>query len=456
MIALCWNRRFSNSTRRPIGASRSLSPVSVEQKKGLHPGKPVARFRGGLSQPLVIVSNVLVLVVWVAGPSAAIAQEAASQGVQQQMQRGAQAMSAGDYAAAVQAYTAVTKARPDFAEGNFNLGLALEQADRIPEARAALETALRLKPGLRGANLFLGIADYRLNRTKEAIAALERETRIDPKNAKAYMWLGICQLDNNDPQGAIAPLDKAYALDPKDVDILYHRGHAYMQVANASYAAMYKVDPDSMRVHEVLADAYARGSRTADAISEYELAVRTAPNHPGLHEELGDQYWESGALQKAAEAYRRELAIDPYAVTSMYKLGSLLVTNWDAEAGVDLLRRALKTDPAFHDAHYYLGIGLVRLNQPREAIPEFEQVIAADPTGDHAKTSYYKLTLIYRGLHEPEQEKNALANFLRLRAAAKEKLDTRAAERIRRRDELPVDPEASTASPSGEAQAASQ
>ncbi|MGB6191352.1 MAG: tetratricopeptide repeat protein [Terracidiphilus sp.] len=405
-----------------------------------------------MSQPLAIAGSVLVLAIW---PSAATAQEAASQEVQQEMQRGAQAMSAGDFGAAVQAYSAVTKARPEFAEGNFNLGLALEQADRIPEARAALQNALRLKPELRGANLFLGIAEYRLNRTNEAIAALERETRIDPKNAKAYMWLGICRLADDDAQGAIAPLDKAYALDPKDVDILYHRGHAYMQVANASYAAMYRIDPDSVRVHEVLADAYARGSRTADAISEYELAVRTAPSHPGLHEELGDQYWESGELQKAAEAYRRELEIDPYAVTSMYKLGSLLVTNWDAEAGVELLRRALKTDPAFHDAHYYLGIGLVRLNHPREAIPEFEQVIAADPTADHTKTSYYKLTLIYRGLHEPEQEKNALNNFLRMRADAKQKLDTRAAERVRRRDELPVDPEASTASSSGAAQAAS-
>ena len=77
---------------------------------------------------------------------------------------------------------------------------------------------------------------------KDAEASFLRETRIDPQNPKVFMWLGVCRLAQDDAQGAVAPLDKAHALDPRDVDILYHRGRAYMLVANASYAEMFNVD----------------------------------------------------------------------------------------------------------------------------------------------------------------------------------------------------------------------
>lgn len=360
----------------------------------------------------------------------------------QAMQQGAAAMAAGDFKAAITAYTTVTRSLPEFAEGYFNLGLAYFQNGQLNDARAALEKALQRKPELRGANLFLGLTDYRENRFKEAAASLLRETRLDPHNAKAFMWLGVCRLAQDDPQGAIAPLDKAYALDPRDADILYHRGRAYFLVANASYNAMFWLDPDSLRVHQVLAEAYAQAYRNQEAINELEIAVKMAPQQPGLHEELADQFWIVGQLDKAAAAYREELRIDPYAASSMYKLGSLLVLSQKPAEGVQLLRNALRTDPSLADAHYYLGSGLLILQQDQEAIHEFEQAIAADPGNNRAMTSYYKLAQIYRSMHDTQDERAAMQNFLRMRARKKEQQDLYNAEVLRKRTELPVaDPE---------------
>ena len=351
-------------------------------------------------------------------------------------------MTSGDFKAAVAAYTTVTHSLPEFAEGYFNLGLALQQAGRLDEARAALEKALRLKPGLRGANLFLGILAYRQNRFKDAEASLLRETRLDPRNAKAFMWLGVCRLAQDDPQAAIPALDKAYALDPSDVDILYHRGRAYLLVANASYAAMFKLDHDSLRVHQVLGEAYAQAYRNTEAISEFELAVKMAPRQPGLHEELGDQYWIAGQLDKVATAYKDELSIDPNAISAKYKLGCLLVLNQNPAEGVKLLREALSADPSLSDAHYYLGTGLMSSGQDQDAIQEFELAIAANPSEDRAMTSYYKLAQIYRRLHKTQEAQAAMANFLRMRAQTKERQDRHAEQIVRKRTELPVaDPE---------------
>jgi tetratricopeptide (TPR) repeat protein len=400
--------------------------------KGYAPG---ARIRGWVAWCGLLAA--------VLGSAAAQGQPAASQVIQQEMREGAEAMSAGNFSAAAEAYSAVVRGQPDFAEGYFNLGLAMQQAGRLDEARTALEKSLRLKPGLRGANLFLGIIDYRQNRYGDAESSLLRETRIDPRSAKAWMWLGVCYLAQDEPQDAIAPLDRAYALDPSDVDILYHRGHAYLLVANASYAAMFKADHDSMRVHQVMAEAYATGFRTQEAIDEFTLAVKMAPHQPGLHEELGDQYWIEGQTDKAAAAYKEELEVDPYSAAAMYKLGSLEVLNGDTSAGVPLLRGALRADPSLSDAHYYLGSGLMNLNQDQEAIEEFRQAIAADPSGDRAISAYYKLAMVYRKLHRMEEAEAAMQKFMSMKQSKQAQRDSRAAQIVRKRTSLPVeDPEA--------------
>src|ERR1700722_1710133 len=362
--------------------------------------------------------------------------------VQEAMQQGAEAMTAGNFNAAVTAYTAVTKEMPSFAEGYFNLGLALQQAGQLDDAQSALKKALRLKPDLRGGNLFLGIIAYRQNRYKEAEDDLQRETHVDPRDAKAFMWLGVCHLAQDDPQGAIASLDKAYVLDPSDADILYHRGRAYFLVANASYAAMFKLNYDSVRVHQVLAESYAQAYRNQEAILEFELAVKMAPHLPGLHEELADQYWVMGQLDKAGDNYREELRIDPYADTSMYKLGSLLVMHQNPTEGVKLLREALRADPSLSDAHYYLADGLTGLGQDEDAIHEFELAIAADPTNERAMSAYYRLSQLYRDRHDTPNAQAAMQNFLRMRAQNKLHQTQAAAQVVRKRTELPVaDPE---------------
>jgi tetratricopeptide (TPR) repeat protein len=392
----------------------------------------------GVRKRLISVIGGVVLVL----ASEAVAQVASDPAASQAMQQGAEAMAAGNFSAAVAAYSTVTRNSPAFAEGYLNLGLAQFQAGDLDHAKPALERAQQLRPTLRGANLFLGIIAYRQNRFKDAEGLLERETRLDPHSAKAYMWLGVCRLAENDAQGAIAPLDKAFALDPKDADILYHRGHAYFLVANASYEAMFKLDHDSVRVHQVLGEAYAQAYRSSDAINEFEAAIKLAPKQPGLHEELADQYWIAGQMEKVADEYREELAVDPDAATTMYKLGSLLVMNQNATEGVQLLQRALDADSSLSDAHYYLGDGLMALGRDQDAVHEFDEAIAADPANDRAMSSYYKLAQVYRQLHEQEQAQSAMQNFLRMREESKQRQSDRAAQMVRRRSELPVaDPE---------------
>lgn len=418
------------ATRRRIGAGKT-------------PGSDRTACRHGLRMRPPLVAGVFAVML---ASSTALAAEthepAVNTTAREALQKGAAAMKTGNFAEAVADYKIVTQTMPQFAGGYLNLGLALEQEGQLDEAKAALKKSLQLNPGLRGANLFLGIIDYRENRYASAETRLTRETRLDPHDAKAFMWLGVCYLARNNPQAAIPPLNRAYALDPTDADILYHRGHAYLLMADASYAAMFRLNHDSMRVHQVLAEAYAKSYRTQQAITEFQLTIRMAPHQPGLHEELADQYWVAGDLDKAAEAYREELRIDPYSVTSMYKLGSLLVLNQKPADGVELLQKALRADPSLTDAHYYLGTGLMSLNENQEAIQEFRQAIAADPANKRAMSSYYKLALLYRKLGNQRAAADAMQNFVRMRNDSDAQQTRHTAQIVRDRASLPVsDPE---------------
>lgn len=384
------------------------------------------------------------LLLWL--PVALCSQPASEDPVRSALKKGTDALAAGDFQTAVDSFTAITHQLPDFAEGYFNLGLALQQSGRLLDARSMLHKSLQLKPGLRGAHLFLGIIDYRENRFQEAEANLLRETHLDPRSAKAFMWLGVCRLAEQDPRGAIAPLERAYELDPTDVDILYHRGHAYLELADQSYAAMYKQGRDSARVHQVLAEAYASGYRNPEAISEYELAIKLAPHQPGLHEDVADKYWATGQTDKAVANYNQELGLDPYAVSAKYKLGSLWVLHDRPQEGVKLLREVLKADPSLSDAHYYLATGLSALDQDDQAAQEFQSAIAADPQAPRAMSASYKLYQIYRKLHRAQEAQAAFDNFQRLRSAIRARQDDRAAQLVRSRTDLPVkDPDLATA-----------
>jgi len=132
----------------------------------------------------------------------------------------------------------------------------------------------------------------------------------------------------------------------------------------------------------------------------------------------------------------------------MYKLGSLLAKGPSPADGIPFLRSALRIDPGLNDAHYYLGEGLVSAGQDAEAVQEFEAAIAADPANDRAMTSYYRLALIYRKLHQAQDAQAALANYQRMRADVKARQDSKTAELVRRRTELPVNDDGGAATAS--------
>jgi tetratricopeptide (TPR) repeat protein len=326
----------------------------------------------------------------------------------------------GNLDAAGEGFAAVVKEAPDFAAGHFNLGLVREEQARHEEAIGSFRKALLLNAKLRGANLFLGIAEYRLNRLDEAIPALRRETAAYPKDANAWMWLGVVELALDHAEDAADALDKAARLAPDNTDILYHRGQAHLLVSRNSYERMFKEDPKSWRVHQVLGETAADGEHYTDAIYEYLEAIKLAPSQPGLHEELGSVYRNANKMDEAEAAFQRELEIDPHNVLARYKLGVLVMEKGDGPRAKELIEAALKEKPGLLHADYNLGRVEKLLGNDATAATLLEKATATDTDPETVQQAWYQLGLLYRRLHRPEDAQRAFTTFQKLKDASTE------------------------------------
>ncbi len=339
--------------------------------------------------------------------------------VEKAFHQGTEALRNGQLEVASDDFSKVIALSPAFAEAYFNLGLARLQQGNFDGAVGPLEKSLALKPKLRGANLFLGIARYRENNYAQAIAALKRETQIDPKNPKVFMWLGVAQLGAGDAAAATVSLDHAAALSPDDVDILYHRGRAHMLVSKESYEQMYKADPTSWRVHQVLAQSFVEQDRFDEAVNECQKAIAAMPREPGLHEELADVYWKQNQLPKAESEFQNELQIDPQSFSSMYKLAVVSIERSKPDVAAKLLTEVLNRSPKYPNANYQLGRAEAQMGNTYAAISNFSAAVAdGKADAETLRQSYYQLAQLYRREQKTEESQAALGKFMQLKQQA--------------------------------------
>jgi tetratricopeptide (TPR) repeat protein len=331
------------------------------------------------------------------------------------LSQASESMRQGDLDAAGDGFAAAAKLAPAFAEAHFNLGLVREEQGRLDEAITSFQKALALKPRLHGANLFLGVAHYKLNHYDQAVPAVRKETEAYPKDASAWMWLGVIELAKDEPEKAAAALDKAAQLAPDNADILYHRGQAHLLVSRSSYERMFKEDPKSGRVHEVLGQIDSDAERYNDAIYEYLEAIKLAPTQPGLHEELGAIYRRAMKADEADAAFQTELEINPHNALARYERGVLAMERGDGAKGKELIEAAISEKRGLPHADYNLGRAEKLLGNDAAAVAHLEKAIASDSDPEIVEQAWYQLGTLYRRLHRPEDSQKALTIFQKLK-----------------------------------------
>jgi tetratricopeptide (TPR) repeat protein len=163
-----------------------------------------------------------------------------------------------------------------------NLGSALSERDRLPEAAANFRKAIELKPDYGDAHYNLGYALMRLGKMEEGVQQLLVAVTLEPRNHLVHNNLGVAYLLQQNYLEATRHLQEAVALDPR-----------YEAARNN------------------LAVALKHQGEVEGAIHHLEEAVRINPNYAEAFNNLGLALKENGKLEAAIENFHRALEIRP-------------------------------------------------------------------------------------------------------------------------------------------------
>ena len=164
---------------------------------------------------------------------------------------------------------------------------------RMPEAIAQFEAALRARPDFAQAenNLGIALADELAkipDRLAEAATRYEQALRISPDNADVHNNAAVvlAKLPGRMPE-AFAHFEAALRIEPNDADMHYNLANQLAKMpgrlpeAAAQYEQAVRIRPDFTAAHYNVAVAYARTGRVAEAVSHFERVLELDPaNRP--------------------------------------------------------------------------------------------------------------------------------------------------------------------------------
>jgi tetratricopeptide (TPR) repeat protein len=245
------------------------------------------------------------------------------------------------------------------------------------QLRDRLKAKKALTPGERSK---LAEAEFRLGHFQEARREAERMLESNPGNQWVIYWL-------SQSSGALA---------------------------QQSFSKVASLNPDSARLHELLAHYFATRRQFARAKTEYLAAIQKAPDLPDLHLGLGTLYLQDGEVAEAEKELQRTIELSPESTLADYELGHIYVHEQRWDPAVQYLRRAVNDPSVNVKARLDLAKALAETDRTREAVEELLPALPDDKNGE----AHYRLAGLYKKLGDNTRAEESLNAFKRLRDAS--------------------------------------
>jgi tetratricopeptide (TPR) repeat protein len=217
--------------------------------------------------------------------------------------------------------------------------------------------------------------------------------------------LAETELRLGDPESASVTAQHALKLQPSDGWAMYWLVQSYDALAYQAFLKVSKLEPDSARVHQMLAKYYADRHETSRAVAEYEAALKLSPDLPDLQLGLGSAYWEAGDWDRAEQPLRKAIELSPGSLAASYELGDLYVQKRQWELAIPYLRPAVADEALNYKTRLDLSKAEAALGHTQQAVECLLPVADQDQDGE----LHYRLATLYRKLGDSERAEAALA-----------------------------------------------
>lgn len=280
--------------------------------------------------------------------------------------------------------------------GNANLGLSQWQqaCDQFGQALATDKNQASAYWGLSKCAIIDGKPD-------EARAHLDTAIRLDPKNPDSWILLGDFERYRNNLKAAGEAYGSALKLAPNSIQALAGRANIHIflaqpDLARADIDKLREIAPKHFLVDYLLALQDARGGKPAEAYGAIQKALQGNPDYPPAVYLLGELQHLRGENEQAARTlghYLRMLPGDRAARTLLARVNLAL---GQPDQSLALIRPLLEADPT--DAHLLSLASEAQLQQknPAAASATLQKAVALNP-GDPALHSQFGLLQLQTG-----------------------------------------------------------
>jgi tetratricopeptide (TPR) repeat protein len=209
---------------------------------------------------------------------------------------------------------------PESAEAVYGLGSVYLKQERLPDARASFEKAVKLKPGypdtLPNAWNNLGLLATREGNIDTAIDCFREALRVSPDHFVALQNLGNAYRQSKQWDEALQTLQRAVAIRPQDPEANYSLGMVFAQTDDTQQAFEYlqralKRNPAYPEALNNLGILYLKTRRRDQAVAAFEECIRVAPKFDQSYLNLARVYSIEGEPDKARSVLRDLLKQHP-------------------------------------------------------------------------------------------------------------------------------------------------
>lgn len=294
------------------------------------------------------------------------------------------AVKAGDVKTAAAEYEAGLRLAPNAADAHNNLGAVYLQMEDYSHAVREFELAAVRDPTNLDYQFNLGFGLFHLDRCGEALQHLASSGQAPSHAADAEYIAGLCSYHLGRWNDAIKQIQDSIAYSTESPEKLYiliraARKAQKPELAMKAFANLASNYPDSLFVHELLAEAYDLTKDLSAAEREFTRAIQLSPNEPGFNLDLGYLYWKKNRFDEAAAHFQRELTLDPRSSGSLYYLGVIALKEAKAAEALSLFRRALDQGGDYREAWIGVGEASEALNDLQTAEQSFRKAISFFP-----------------------------------------------------------------------------
>ena len=272
-------------------------------------------------------------------------------------------------------------ARRQLGNIHYYLSMVYQRLDQLYKQQKELLAAIEQEPDNHAYRLKLGYFHLNKHEYDKAEEQFEQCKLKAPKVAACHVGLGEVFLATNRPDQALFIMDNVVKWAGNDSEVHFLLGKAYEgiykpKLALQEFNKAMQLDGNQVRYFTHTAMMHLKDGNQVEAGNMIQRALMKDPNSPWVYNALGEMQLYQKDNTTAIDSFRGAIKANPKFVPALYNLANLYRDQGLYKQAIEQYDQVLALDEKSDRAHYGLATTYLKQGQLDKAISEFERALS--------------------------------------------------------------------------------